>query len=163
KLSRDPLGANRRRTSYRAITPPPTTHSPRYQTTDCPGAMARCGSSNTTSAVSASTIRPVAGAGAWLLRILASTRHPAPGREHEAPRVSAHLVLRQGADGKPRRGGLRLRERAEEVGLVLPRVNGAQEQVASRRRVAGHARVMARRDGRRLPGSGASQERAEFQ
>ena len=45
------------------MTPPPTTQSPRYQTTDCPGVIARWGSLNTTSAVPASTMRTVAAAG----------------------------------------------------------------------------------------------------
>src|SRR3989442_8798 len=74
-----------------------------------------------------------------------------------------HLVLRQLADGKARRLELRLRQRPEEVGLILPRVPGAQEQVPPSRRVACHARIVARRDGRRLPGAGAPEERAEFQ
>ena len=84
-------------------------------------------------------------------------------REPEAPRVRPHLVLRQLADGKARCRELLLRERPEEVGLILPRVTGAQEQMPARRRVAPHARVVARRDGRRVPGASPPEERAELQ
>src|SRR5262249_2967800 len=48
------------------ITPPPTTRSSRYHTTDWPGVIARWGSSKTTSASPATVATTVAGAGRWL-------------------------------------------------------------------------------------------------
>src|SRR6266850_210622 len=65
--------------NQRRITPPPTTRSSRYHTTDWPGVIARWGSSKTTSASPAPVATTVAGAARWLWRMRAWTRSGSRG------------------------------------------------------------------------------------
>src|SRR5436309_3667794 len=65
--------------NQRRITPPPTTRSSRYHTTDWPGVIARWGASKTTSASPAPVATTVAGAARWLWRIRACTRSGSRG------------------------------------------------------------------------------------
>ena len=58
-----PAGGNHR-LPYK-ILPLPTTTSPSYKTTVCPGVMARCGASKTTSALPSPSGRTVAGCSGW--------------------------------------------------------------------------------------------------
>ena len=93
-----------------------------------------------------------------LLAVRLVGRHQA-----EPPRVLAHLVLRQIADGKARGGELRLGERPQEVTLVLAAIARAQEREAFRARVALHARVVSGGHRSGVPRARAREQGAELQ
>ena len=84
------------------------------------------------------------------------------GGQAEPAGLRAHLVLHERADGKAGGGQLLLGQRPEKVGLILPRVAAAPEQVASRRLVAGDARIVAGRHRHRVPRPRAGEQRAEL-
>ena len=81
--------------------------------------------------------------------------------ETEAARVIPHRLLREMADGKARGGQLRLRQRPQEIRLVLPGIDALPQQPASGA-VAGDARVVARRHRGRVPGARAVEQRSEL-
>src|SRR2546425_812216 len=150
--------------------PPPITRSPRYQTTDCPGVTARCGTSKTTSAAASGRARTDAGAAVLADAAVVMVGHEADllalglvrRGQPPATRVGPHLLLRQVAHGKARGGELGLRERPQKIGLVLSNVAPSPEQVASRRAVARHPRVVSGGDGGGVPGGGAPKQRSEL-
>src|SRR2546422_5876792 len=84
------------------------------------------------------------------------------GHQAETARVLPHLFLRELADREAGGGQLLLGERPQKVGLVLARVLRPQEQMAPRRRVAFHARVVSGRDAHRLPRACAAEKRPEL-
>ncbi len=106
---------------------------------DLAGAIVAAGSWRSTNpAVSPSGMKQIS----WLSGLSATAR---PSRA----RVRAHVGLRQMADGKQRVRELILRQREQEIRLVLVRVHAAQQAVPPPVLVVDDARVVAGRDGAR--------------
>src|SRR5262249_6902936 len=82
--------------------------------------------------------------------------------ESQTARLGAHVVLRELADWKPGGGELALRQRPEEIGLVLADVPGPEQEMAPGRRIARDPRIMAGGHRGGIPRAGASQQRPEL-
>ena len=83
------------------------------------------------------------------------------GDETEAPRAISNRLFGEMADGEACRGQLRLRQRPQEIRLVLPRIDALPEETATAA-VASDTRVVPRRDGAGVPGERALEERPEL-
>src|SRR6185369_8552199 len=84
------------------------------------------------------------------------------GHQSEPTRVLPDLILGQVADRKARGRQLRLRERPQEVGLVLAQIAGAPQDQATIAWITRDARVVAGRHCSGVPCVGAREERAEL-
>src|SRR5262249_32713908 len=83
-------------------------------------------------------------------------------RELTGPRERPDLRLLHAADREARPRQLGLRERPDEIALVLLPVRPRSEEPALGGRIPVPTRIMPGRDGPGFPGEGAAQERAEL-
>src|SRR5439155_26324778 len=84
------------------------------------------------------------------------------GDQAERAGLGPHRILRELTHRKPRRLELSLRQRPQEVRLILVAIASAPEQVPARALVPRDSRVMAGRYCARAPCARAPQERAEL-
>ena len=84
-------------------------------------------------------------------------------RQPEAARDVANRVLRQIADGEARARQLLLREREQEIRLILRRIEAAAKHVAAGFGIDADARVMAGRDDFGAVGHRSIEQRGELQ